>query len=195
MVDTVWMSKPFCGSDARQPPSPRRQPELSMPQVNTPQGQTSKTHSAGSINYSEWQINVFHNSTLVVFGVFFLNCSLSWGEDKQQPVLSINMHSGPSNEQTPWNKHGPLDWVTKKYTQRWERELWDAALVCADGSSTDKLNRQCESAEGWRCFGSVFLFYVVLTCGHCWSPSISLICLFTVFDIRYLVVWLVGWLI
>lgn len=26
----------------------------SMPRVNTPQGQTSKTHKAGSINYSEW---------------------------------------------------------------------------------------------------------------------------------------------
>lgn len=132
LVDTAWMSKPFCGSDARQPPSPRRQPELSMPQVNTPQGQSSKTHSARSINYSEWQINVFHNSTLVVFFFFFfLNCSLSWREDKQQPVLSINMHSGPSNEQTPRNKHGPLDWVTKKiHTEVRERTLGCSVSLC-----------------------------------------------------------------
>lgn len=81
--------KLLCRSDVWQPASPRQQPGLSMPRVNTPQGQASKTHKAWSINYSEWQINVFYNSTLA------FHCSFTSREEKQKRVLSINMHFIP----------------------------------------------------------------------------------------------------
>lgn len=47
--DTLWMSSRSAGLMYGSKPG------LSMPRVNTPQGQTGKTHKARSINYSEWR--------------------------------------------------------------------------------------------------------------------------------------------
>lgn len=63
----------LCGSDVWQPASAHQQPGLSVPGVNTPQGQTSKTHKAWSINYSEWRrLSVADKCVLLLYSAAIL---------------------------------------------------------------------------------------------------------------------------
>lgn len=79
------------------PRRPRRQPGL-----NTPQGQTSKTHKACSINYSEWRrLSVADKCVLRFYSCSSLQFQLQgWKKRKKNGARSsINMHFIPTNGQ------------------------------------------------------------------------------------------------
>ncbi len=108
-----------------------QQPGLSMPRINTPQGQTGKTHKAWSINYLKWrQLSVADKCVLQFRSCFSLQFKLEGGTKEAQ--LSINMHFIPSNEQTPQNTMQFSKLNGNKCKEEWERGLWKAVRACVN---------------------------------------------------------------
>ena len=92
----VWSSQPtpsecqaapqvWCTAAPRRP---RRQPGL-----NTPQGQTSKTHKACSINYSEWRrLSVADKCVLQFYSCSSLQFQLQGEKKKKKKKRSAAVH-------------------------------------------------------------------------------------------------------
>lgn len=165
-VRSSWSTLPECQSHCAGLTwgSRGHQPELWMPRINTPQGQASQSHNAPSINYSEWQINVFHSSTLVGF-FFYYYCRFSLREDKQQPVLSINMHYDPSNEQTALKQTWPSEWLFKKKKRRRQNKHWGETGefgMLLNWTQRVILQREEEAF-------TFYLYILFLICSHSWS--------------------------
>lgn len=90
------------------PRRPRRQPGL-----NTPQGQTSKTHKACSINYSEWRrLSVADKCVLRFYSCSSLQFQLQgWKKRKKNGARSsVNMHFIPTNGQKK-QMHFTKNWM------------------------------------------------------------------------------------
>lgn len=130
-ADSLWMSSCSAGLMCVSPCRHANNLDSQWPRVNTPQGQTSKTHKAWSINYSEWHINVFYNSALAFHYIF------TWREEKQKCMWPIMMHFISHQ-----NKH-----FTKlngnKYKEEWQSGHGEA--VCGTQSQAEL------SCQSWLC--------------------------------------------